>query len=178
MKYGRNTAIGVTKDGFGTDDKTQSVWGLDVTAGMHQATLGLSYQKVSQSGNDYVSSWSGETSSEVDGGSFFGPNSMMISDFKYDGEKSWGVHAGYDFAGMVDGLSVSMAYAKGDIKTKAGVKGNEKEYNLKASYALPQVENLSVSAQYAKNTTKADVSGVKSTNKQVRVIAKYDFSVF
>ena len=178
FKYGRNTAIGATKDGIGTNDEAQSVWGLDVTAGMHQATLGLSYQKVSQSGKDYISTWSGQTATEVDGGNFFGPNSMMISDFKYDGEKSWGIHAGYDFAGMVDGLSVSMAYGKGDIDTKGGVKGNEKEYNLKATYALPQVENLSISAQYAKNTTKVESSGDKATNKQVRIIAKYDFSVF
>ena len=178
FKYGRNNLIGYSKPAQNsTQDDSQSTWGLSVELGMQQATLGLSYQRVSQSGfTTYSGNWKGQEDTDMAG--YFGPNSLMISDFNYDGEKSWGVNAGYDFTGMVDGLSVALAYAKGDIKTKGGLEGDEKEYNLTATYALPQVENLSLSAQYAKNTAKNKANNDKATKSQVRVIAKYDFSVF
>ena len=182
LLYSRNNFLGVTKTTAQDDglDSSQNVWGAKLAAEMHQATLGLSYQRVSQSGNPFISVWAGQDQAQiVDERDFFGPNSLMISDFDGDGQKSWGLHAGYDFAGMVDGLSVDMRYAKGGIDSKNNVYDtDEKEYNLTAAYALPQIENLSVAAQYAKNTATLKASNIKATRKQIRFIVKYDMSVF
>ena len=179
FQYGRNSALGAQKDNLGSADDSQNVWGLNLTAEMQQATLGISYQRVSQSGNSFENTWSGQDSSQVDSGNFFGPNALMISDFNGDGQKSWALNAGYDFAGMVDGFSVDVAFAKGGVDSRANTGDtNEKEYNLTAAYALPQVENLSIAARYAKNTSKVKSTGETTTKKQIRLVVKYDMSVF
>ena len=183
LVYGHNSLLGYTKDnrGAGVDD-SQSVWGATVKAGVQQASFGLSYQKVSQSGitdsagkNRFDKGWGG-TQNDVNG--FIGPHALMISDHRGDGQTSWGVHAGYDFAGMIDGLSLKLVYVDGETDPQAGGKADETEYNVTAAYAVPQVENLSVAARYAQNKTKVQSSGVETENSQVRLIVKYDMSVF
>ncbi|OED40824.1 hypothetical protein ACH42_15765 [Endozoicomonas sp. (ex Bugula neritina AB1)] len=178
LQYGQSSARGYSKSnpGNGTDEPQKS-WGLSVSAGMHQATFGISYQRLNQSGATYANNWSGQGG--MNDTEYFGPNSLMISDFNGDGQKSWGLNAGYDFTGMIDGLSIDLTYVKGGVDSKDNTKDtDENEYNLTAVYALPQIENLSVSAQYAKNTKKDKFSGTKETEKQIRLIVKYDMSVF
>ncbi len=176
--YGHNNMIGYTKESATDKDHSQNLWGLKVSAGMHQATLGLSYQNVEKTGNDFKNTWSGK-GDMVDPADSFGPNSMLISDFNGDGQKSWAVHAGYDFTGMVDGLSVDFVYATGGKNPKGNDEDEkEKEYNLIASYDLPQVENLSLAAKYGKNIVKGKDSGEKETTQQFRMIIRYDMAVF
>lgn len=178
FKYGNNKRIGFSKtDG---QDNSQNTWGVSVKADIHQASVGVSYQKVSQSDiGEYKTLWSGQEMISGDMTGYFGPHDLMVSSFTNNGEKSWGVNAGYDFAGLVDGLSVSAIYVKGTTDPKNGNNdADESEYNLVAVYALPQVENLRLSALYGKNTKKDKGTGNKETNSQLRLIAKYDMSVF
>ena len=180
--YGRNTVIGKTKTNT-VGDKSQNTWSLAVAAEAYNATLGVSYQSVSKSDlGSYNTQWSGAPDTDGDMTGYFGPHDMMIGNFAGNGQKSWGINAGYDFADVVDGLSVAAAYIKGDTAPKTesadDAKKEESEYNVSVSYAVPQVENLNISALYAKNTSKNKTEDSKTTKSQIRLIVKYDMSVF
>lgn len=182
FKFGRNSRIGKSKEDG--EDNSQNTWGLTLKAEAYQATVAVSYQAVSQTnmtdgdGNpaaSYQTEWAAR-GSDMTG--YFGPHDMMISSFTGNGQKSWGINLGYDLAGMVDGLSVGAMYAKGKIDEKDISDKDESEYNLMATYATPQVENLSISALYGKNTKKDKGDSSKETKSQIRLIVKYDMSVF
>lgn len=103
---------------------------------------------------------------------YFGYNSIQISDFNSNGQKAWGFSAGYDFEGVVDGLSVKGIYVMGEVKSE-----DETEYNLDINYAIPQVEGLTARLRYANNTVEA--KGADDVVKtDTRVILKYNVAVF
>ena len=178
FQFGRNSRIGKSK--ISSEDNTQNTWGLTLKAEAYQATFAVSYQSVSQTDiGAYNTDWSGQSDTSGDMTGYFGPHDMMIGNFAGNGQKSWGINLGYDFAGMVDDLSIGAMYAKGKIdQITVHNDQDESEYNLMATYASPQVENLSISALYGKNTKKDKVNGNKDTDTQLRLIVKYDMSVF
>ena len=177
--YGRDSRIGKTK--VANEDNSQNTWGLTLKAEAYNASLALSYQSVSQSDiGNYRTKWSGQNMDAGDMTDYFGPHDMMISNFAGNGQKSWGIDLGYDFADMVEGLSVGAMYATGKTDPKGGISNetDESEYNLMATYATPQVENLSISALYGKNKKKDKVDNSKETSTEIRLIVKYDMSLF
>ena len=178
--FGHNARIGKEKAASG--DNSQNTWALSVGAEVYNATFGVSYQAVSQTDiGAYQTEWAGQSQDQGDMTGYFGPHDMMINSFSGNGQKSWGLNLGYDFADMVDGLSFGAMFAKGKVDEKDGSAENDKdesEYNLKVTYATPQVENLSLAALYGKNTVKDKVDGSKTTKTQIRFIVKYDMSVF
>ena len=176
--FGRNSRIGKAK--VANKSNSQNTWGLSLKAEAYKATLGVSYQYVSQSDiGAYQTKWSGQDMSKGDMTGYFGPHDMMIGNFAGNGQKSWGISAGYDFTDMIDGLSVEAMFAKGKIDEKDNsLDKDESEYNLMATYATPQVESLSISALYGKNTKKTKSNNAKETNSEIRLIVKYDMSVF
>ena len=176
FKFGRNSRIGFSKQA--DEGNSQNTWGLSVKADVQQASVGLSYQTVSKTDvGSYNTQWSGQDMSSGDMTGYFGPHDLMIGNFAGNGQNSWGINAGYNFAGMVDGFSVSAVFVKGKINPKGASGTDESEYNLVAGYEVPQVENLNLSALYGKNTKKPD-AGNKTTSSEVRLIVKYDMSVF
>lgn len=186
-QYGKLSLLGATKDIFKTigDDNSQSAYGLKLDAGVGQANFALTYTKVKS--NDIVGTIAG---AEVDGAygygwaggdddtGYFGYNSIQISDFNGNGQKAIGLSAGYDFAGIVDGLSASAIYVTGETDPKGGDGLDEKEYNIEVAYALPQVEGLTAKVQYAKNTREQSGSSKDIVLTDTRVIVKYNVAVF
>ncbi|KEQ16711.1 OprD family outer membrane porin [Endozoicomonas numazuensis] len=152
-------------------DTKQTSYGLKAEANVDKASFGVAYTKVKS--NDYDSYLIGWNSEDDDTG-YFGYNSIQISDFNSSGQKAWGFTAGYDFEGIVDGLTVKGIYVMGETKPQ-----DETEYNLDINYAIPQVEGLSARLRYAKNTVDSDTSGVKDVVKtDTRIILKYNIAVF
>ncbi|WP_252179391.1 OprD family outer membrane porin [Endozoicomonas sp. 4G] len=166
-QYGHASLTGDSEPATG--DKSQYAYGLKVTAGVGQADFGVAYTKVEDTDiGDYNSGWSGGD----DDTGYFGYNAIQISDFRSNGQKAWGFTAGYDFKGIVDGLSLKGIYVVGDNKYE-----DEKEYNLDVNYAIPQVEGLTARLRYAKNTVEA--KGEDDVVKtDTRVILKYNVAVF
>ncbi|MGB1272425.1 MAG: OprD family outer membrane porin, partial [Endozoicomonas sp.] len=177
LVYGNNDRIGVSKQA--DEDNSQKTWGITLGATLEQASFGIRYQSISQTDIDYFDAgWSVGEDGDSDNTEYYGPNAMMIRDFNANGQKSWGFSAGYDFTGMVDGLNLSAAYVMGDQDPKGENNDtDEKEYNLMASYTLPQMEGLNLAAQYGKNTEKPE-GGTDRETTEVRFIVKYDMSAF
>lgn len=177
LVYANNDRIGFSKEA--DEDNSQKTWGVILGASLGKASFGIRYQAVNQTDmGAFDTTWSVGEDGDSDNTEYFGPNAMMISDFNASGQKSWGFNAGYDFTGMVDGLNLSAAYVMGDQDPKGENNDtDEKEYNLMASYSLPQMEGLNLAAQYGKNTQKPEGSSeIEAT--EVRFIVKYDMSAF
>ena len=174
-QYGQLSTDGLIKDALKITNKDtkQTAWGLKAGATINQASLGLAYTKVEDTDlGEFAKGWIGGD----DDTGYFGYNSIQYGDFNRKGQKAIGLSAGYDFAGVVDGLSVKAIYVTSDFKS-----GNdtldEKEYNIKVTYAVPQVKGLSAQLRYAKNTK--ENAGQKDTITQdTRVILKYNVAVF
>ncbi|WP_257292008.1 OprD family porin, partial [Endozoicomonas sp. ONNA1] len=166
-QYGQVDLTGDSKPATG--DKGQYTYGLKVSAGVGQADFGVAYTKVESTDlGAYKFGWEGGD----DDTGHFGYNSIQISDFNSNGQKAWGFSAGYDFEGIVDGLSVKGIYVMGEAKSE-----DETEYNLDINYAIPQVEGLTARLRYANNTVEA--KGVDDVVKtDTRVILKYNVAVF
>ena len=183
-QYGKFSLIGNTEDAEKANnaDTSQSAWGVNANVAMGQASLGVSYTKVesidagtSELLGSYVYAWGMEGDEDDDSG-YFGYNSIQYSDFHSNGQSAWGFNAGYDFAEFVDGLSASAIYVTGKTDPKGGDGVDENEFNLKVTYAFPQLEGLSAQLRYAKNTLETDAKD-KITN-DTRVIVKYNVAVF
>ncbi|WOG26123.1 OprD family outer membrane porin [Endozoicomonas sp. 8E] len=166
-QYGQVDLTGDSKPTTG--DKSQYTYGLKVAAGVGHADFGVAYTKVESTDlGPYKIGWAGGD----DDTGYFGYNSIQISDFNSNGQKAWGFSAGYDFEGIVDGLSVKGIYVMGEVKSE-----DETEYNLDINYAIPQVEGLTARLRYANNTVEA--KGADDVVKtDTRVILKYNVAVF
>ncbi|WP_422134469.1 OprD family outer membrane porin [Endozoicomonas sp. ALD040] len=166
-QYGQVELTGDSKPATG--DKSQYTYGLKVAAGVGHADFGIAYTKVESTDlGAYKIGWAGGD----DDTGYFGYNSIQISDFNSNGQKAWGFSAGYDFEGVVDGLSVKGIYVMGEVKSE-----DETEYNLDINYAIPQVEGLTARLRYANNTVEA--KGADDVVKtDTRVILKYNVAVF
>ncbi|MCW7553524.1 OprD family porin [Endozoicomonas gorgoniicola] len=180
-QYAKYSNIGYAKDKHvsnGYSDDSINAWGIKVDASIQQATFGLAYTKVEDSDlGKFNNNWGGEAMDGNDDTGYFGYNSIQYSDFNARAQKAIGLSAGYDFAGIVDGLSADAIYVTSDFKNSAGNKQDEKEYNFRLKYAFPQVEGLSAQLRYAKNTKEND--GHKDTvTSDTRVILKYNVAVF
>ena len=168
------------------DDASIHFWGLSAGLSVGNLNVGLTYTDVDQptsntkDGLDSASmQWGGQEGMQDSG--FMGYNALAIKDFDRAGQSAWGINVGYDLSDLVQGLSTSAVYvdSKIDTGTSADPKDNkEKEYNLKANYAVPAVEGLSVDLVYAKNTRDNRNTNTKTTHKDKRIIIKYDIAVF
>ena len=167
--YAQASRIGDSK--ANSQDNSQNTYGVKVSAEVAQASFGVAYTKVESTDmGDYTIGWSGGD----DDTGYFGYNSIQISDFNTNGQKAWGFNAGYNFDGIVDGLSIKGIYVMGETKPQ-----DETEYNLDINYSIPQVEGLSARLRYAKNTTDYDASNTKDlVRTDTRVIIKYEVAVF
>ncbi|MET4693763.1 OprD family outer membrane porin [Endozoicomonas lisbonensis] len=186
-QYGQMTADGLINDLLKAAevDKKMSAWGIKVGADIGQASLGLAYTKVKKNNislivdgeellsDSYAHGWMGGS----DDTGYFGYNAVQYSDFNKNGQKAIGLSAGYDFVGLVDGLSASAAYVTSDFKTTDGKTLDEKEYNLSLKYAFPQVEGLTAQLRYAKNTEEKN-NAKDVVIKDTRFIVKYNIAVF
>ncbi|WP_187300022.1 OprD family outer membrane porin [Endozoicomonas montiporae] len=186
-QYGQVASDGLMNDLLKANslDKKMSAWGVKVGAEVAQASFGLAYTKVKKNdislrvdgeellSDSYAIGWMGGS----DDTGYFGYNSIQYSDFNKNGQKAIGLSAGYDFTGLVDGLSANAVYVTSDYKTTDGKTLDEKEYNLSLKYAVPQIEGLTAQLRYAKNT--AENNGQKDTVvKDTRFIVKYNIAVF
>lgn len=172
-QYAKSSNIGDAKNT--NDDNSQTAWGIKANASIQQATFGLAYTKVENTDFDkYNSHWAGGSDDDTD---YFGYNAVQHGDFNRNGQKAIGLNAGYGFTGMVDGLSVNAAYVTSDFKDSDGNKLDEKEYNIKITYAVPQIEGLTAQLRYAENTTEKD-SAKDTVTKDTRIIIKYNVAVF
>ena len=170
-QYGQLSADGAYKTG--KEDSKQTAWGLKAGATISQASLGLAYTKVEDTDlGEFEKGWMGGD----DDTGHFGYNAIQYGDFNRNGQKAIGLSAGYDFAGVVDGLSVKAIYVTSDFKS-----GNdtldEKEYNVKVTYAVPQIEGLTAQLRYAHNT-KENATQKDTVTKDTQVIVKYNVAVF
>ena len=166
-----------------TGDTKTSAWGLKAGFDVQQLSLGLAYTKVKDSDlGDYQFAWAGmnddgsDINQSMDDTGYFGYNASQYSDFNKNAQKAIGLTAGYDFVGLVDGLSVDAAYVTSDFK-KDGNTLDEKEYNIKVTYAFPQVEGLSAQLRYAHNTEE-QADAKDAVVKDTRIIVKYNVAVF
>ncbi|WP_422411398.1 MULTISPECIES: OprD family outer membrane porin [unclassified Endozoicomonas] len=167
-QYGQVSRTGDNKKA--DKDNSQYTYGLKLEAGVGHADFGVAYTKVESTDiGSYIVGWSGGD----DDTGYFGYNSIQISDFDDNGQKAWGFSAGYDFEGIVDGLSVKGIYVMGDTKTQ-----DETEYNIDINYAIPQVEGLTARLRYAKNTKEPSGSADDIVATDTRVILKYNVAVF
>lgn len=177
-QYGKLAYQGAEKDGLAANvDDSISAWGVKVDFSVQQATFGLAYTKVDDADGleNYNFNWAGEEDQDDTG--YFGYNAIQYSDFNSRAQKAIGVNAGYDFAGVVDGLSANAIYVTSDFKNTAGKKLDEKEYNLSLKYAFPQFEGLTAQLRYAENTKENDGAKDKVI-KDTRFIVKYNVAVF
>ena len=177
-QYAEFKKIGQNKDNAGSEDTKTSVWGIKADIDVQQFTLGLAYTKVKDTDvGSFTNMWAGQDElTAMDDTDYFGYNASQHSDFNKNGQKALGLSAGYDFAGVVDGLSVNAAYVTSDFK-ESGYKLDEKEYNIKVTYAFPQVEGLTAQLHYAENTTEQQAAEDEIT-KDTRVVVKYNVAVF
>ncbi len=183
-QYGRKAMKGDTKD---TLDKANiDFWGLKTELSMGNLSVGLAYTDVDQPKSSAAQTalgsasmaWGGQEGMQDSG--YMGYNALAIKDFDRAGQSAWGVSVGYDLSDLVQGLSTSAVYVDSKIDTGiASEKDNkEKEYNIKANYAVPAVEGLSVDLVYAKNERNNRNTSTKTTHTDKRVIIKYDIAVF
>ncbi|WP_172806790.1 OprD family outer membrane porin [Endozoicomonas arenosclerae] len=179
-QYAKFSSQGYLQDALKADpaqDTSQYAYGLKVTAGIAQANFGIAYTKVESSDatENFIAGWQAGTTPKdmAADDSYFGYNSIQISDFNTSGQKAWGFTAGYDFAEFVDGLTVEGIYVIGDTKT-----ADETEYNIDVNYAIPQVEGLTARLRYAKNTVDPSGSGDDTVTTDTRIILKYNIAVF
>lgn len=177
-QYAKLTYQGTTKDNLDTlsADDNISTWGLKGNLTVHQAKLGLAYTKVSDADGlaTFASSWVGGEQDDTD---YFGYNAVHYGDFNRRAQKAIGLSAGYDFAGIVDGLGVSAIYVTSDFKS-GSEELDEKEYNLSVKYAFPQIKGLTAQLTYAENTTE-NIGGQEDTvKKDTVVVVKYNVAVF
>lgn len=173
-QYGHASRIGDTK--VSGEDNSQYTYGLKVNAAVGQANFGVAYTKVESTDiGSFTTGWSGGD----DETGYFGYNSIQISDFNSNGEKAWGFSAGYDFAEIVNGLSVDGIYVMGKTDPKDAKGNDETEYNIDVNYSVPQVKGLVARLRYAKNTMdNAGVDGKDKVQTDTRVILKYNIAVF
>ena len=145
------------------------------------ANVGLAYTKVDDTDYREDGTYSSGWSSDSDDTGYFGYNAVQYSDFNARGQKAIGLSAGYDFAEMVDGLSVSAIYVTSDYKAVSDSKKytlDEKEYNIKVTYTFPQIEGLSAQLLHAKNTAEQAGDAKDVVVKDTRFIVKYNVAVF
>ena len=174
-QYANVSTIGAKKDE--STDSSQKAYGVKADVAVDQITVGLAYTKVSDTTlGGFLNKWAGD-GGKMDDTGFFGYNAVQYSDFNAQGQKAIGLSAGYDFEGTVDGLSVNAIYVTSNFKDGSGNKLDEKEYNIKLTYAVPQLEGLTAQLRYAENTTEESDSEDKVV-KDTRLIVKYNVAVF
>ncbi|PJE78874.1 Porin D [invertebrate metagenome] len=199
-QYARNEHIGKAKDFYENNSNesiNQDFWGASTAFYWRGAKINLTYAQVDKSDifDEFYYQWNKAESTSTfgsgmdysnDNSSFFGYNDSQISSFNQSGQRSWGIHASYDFDQWVEGLKISAAYVEGKVHPKDNDedKWKEKEYNLSVDWYVPMVEGLSGHIQYGHNTQ--EEQGRNSTDsdkkdivtKDTRVIIKYDIAVF
>ena len=179
-QYASSSTDGVWEKASKADslDTKQKAWGLKVGAGFGAATVGLAYTKVDDSSYRESGKFSSGWASDSDDTGYFGYNAVQYSDFNARGQKAIGLNAGYDFADIVDGLSVNAVYVTSDYKDNNKNKLDEKEYNIKVTYEFPQVQGLSAQLRYARNTAEQSDDAKDVVVKDTRFIVKYNIAVF
>ncbi|MDU9391484.1 OprD family porin [Pseudomonas sp. zfem002] len=153
-------------------EQDNKIWSLAAAYSLEGHKFTVAYQRNSgDTGYNYG----------VDGnGTVFVANSIQISDFVGQEEKSW--QARYDLnmsSYGVPGLSFMTRYVYGDnIETAAG-EGKEHEWNLESKYVLQEgpAKDLSFRVRYAVYRSNEAYSGYSADLNDLRLIVEYPLSI-
>ncbi|MCQ4346890.1 OprD family porin [Pseudomonas stutzeri] len=150
------------------------IWSLATAYSMGAHKFTLAYQR-SSGDSAYAYGIDG-------GGTVWLANSVQISDFDREDEKSWQVRYDLDMAAYgVPGLSFMTRYITGDnITTSSGVEGKEKEFNFETRYVVQDgaAKDLSLrlrSSIYRGNS--ALNADYYSDMNDLRLIVEYPLSI-
>jgi len=163
-----------TDTGSNPDKIDNKIWSLAAAYNIGAHTFTLAHQR-STGDSGYVYGIDG-------GGTIYLANSVQISDFDQEDERSWQVRYDLDMASYgVPGLKFMTRYVRGDnVQWGPGQEGKEREWNLEARYTVQEgpAKDLMVRARssiYRANTVHNE--NYADDMNDFRLIIEYPLSV-
>ncbi|WP_339463417.1 OprD family porin [Pseudomonas sp. EA_105y_Pfl2_R69] len=163
-------------DGNNPDEIDNKIWSLAAAYSLGAHTFTLAHQR---SSGDTAYAYG------VDGnGTIWLANSVQISDFDREDERSWQARYDLNMAEYgVPGLSFMTRYVYGDnIDAGVSEEGKEHEFNFETKYVIQEgaAKDLSFrvrSSIYRANSVMNDVEGYSADLNDLRLIVEYPLSV-
>ena len=155
------------------ESRDNTVWSLAAAYNLSAHTFTIAYQR-SSGDHSYDYGIDG-------GGTVWLNNSVQISDFVGEDEKSWQVRYDLDMADFgVPGLSFMTRYISGDdITTSSGEEGKEHEWNFESQYVIQEgaAKDLSFRLRYANYHSNGAYSDYAPDLYDTRVIVEYPLDI-